>query len=311
MIALYIAALAAALLSLESEYRRTLMMLQQNSYRNERYMRWLRSSGDTTSGIRMFALIALFVSLISKVPDMIGASLIILVSIVNCNKLYRAKYKKPLVMTKRVWRIYATMIVLSVAVMGGVAAITWSLGAEKILYGLALTSIALYAGSHMVVLTANTILAPVEKAINKGFYNDAARILASMPGLKIVGVTGSYGKTSTKHYLNRILSEKYDVLMTPGSYNTTLGVIRTVREMLKPYNEVFIVEMGAKQLGDIKEICDLVHPEIGIVTAVGEQHLESFKSIENVQRTKFELVDALPANGLAVVNNDFEYGANG
>ena len=86
-----------------------------------------------------------------------------------------------------------------------------------------------------------------------------------------------------------------------------MGVIRTIREMMKPYNDVFIVEMGAKQLGDIKEICDLVHPEIGIVTAVGEQHLESFKSIENVQRTKFELVDTLPENGLAVVNDDFEY----
>ena len=98
--------------------------------------------------------------------------------------------------------------------------------------------------------------------------------------------------------------------MTPGSYNTTLGVIRTIREYLKPYNQVFIVEMGAKQKGDIKEICDLVHPSMGIVTAVGEQHLESFKSIENVQSTKFELVDALPADGLAVVNDDFEYVAN-
>ena len=131
-----------------------------------------------------------------------------------------------------------------------------------------------------------------------------------MPDLKIIGVTGSYGKTSTKHYLNRILSEKYDVLMTPGSFNTTMGVIRTIREYLKPYNEVFICEMGAKQPGDIKEICDLVHPSVGIVTAVGEQHLESFKTIENVQRTKFELVDALPADGLAIVNDDFPFVAN-
>jgi UDP-N-acetylmuramoyl-tripeptide--D-alanyl-D-alanine ligase len=73
---------------------------------------------------------------------------------------------------------------------------------------------------------------------------------------------------------------------------------------------VFIVEMGAKQSGDIKEICDLVHPQMGIVTAVGEQHLESFKSIENVQRTKFELIDALPQNGVGVVNDDFPYVAN-
>ncbi|MDE6366987.1 MAG: UDP-N-acetylmuramoyl-tripeptide--D-alanyl-D-alanine ligase, partial [Muribaculaceae bacterium] len=84
----------------------------------------------------------------------------------------------------------------------------------------------------------------------------------------------------------------------------------TIREYLKPYDRVFICEMGAKQTGDIKEICDLVHPEIGIVTAVGPQHLESFKTIENVQRTKFELIDSLPADGLAVINDDFEYIAN-
>ena len=121
--------------------------------------------------------------------------------------------------------------------------------------------------------------------------------------MKVVGITGSYGKTSTKHYLNRILSEKYSVLMTPGSYNTPMGVVRTVREMMQPYNDLFIVEMGAKNIGDIKEICDIVHPQMGIVTAVGAQHLESFKTIENVQRTKFELVDALPADGFAEVSN--------
>lgn len=95
--------------------------------------------------------------------------------------------------------------------------------------------------------------------------------------------------------------------MTPGSFNTTLGVIRTVREQLKPYHEIFIVEMGAKQSGDIKEICELVHPSIGIITSIGEQHLESFKTIENVQKTKFELIDSLPEDGLAVLNYDYPY----
>lgn len=94
--------------------------------------------------------------------------------------------------------------------------------------------------------------------------------------------------------------------MTPGNFNTTLGVVRTIREYLKPYDEIFIAEMGAKQRGDIREICDIVHPCMGIITAVGPQHLQSFKTIENVRDTKFELADALPADGLAVVNNDFE-----
>lgn len=160
--------------------------------------------------------------------------------------------------------------------------------------------------SWAVMILASVLLIPVEKGIQQRYINDAKRILRSMPDLKIVGITGSYGKTSTKHYLTRILDEKYDVLMTPGSYNTPMGVVRTVREFLKPYNQIFVCEMGAKQKGDIKEICDIVHPEMGIVTAVGPMHLESFKTIDNVRDTKFELVDALPAGGCAVVNNDFE-----
>ena len=148
------------------------------------------------------------------------------------------------------------------------------------------------------------------KSINNSYVNDARRIIGEMPSLKVVGITGSYGKTSTKHYLNRILSEQFNVVMTPGSFNTPMGVTRTIREMLKPYTEIFICEMGAKQRGDIKEICDIVHPQYGIITAVGEQHMESFKSIENVQRTKFELADALPADGFCVVNDDFPYVAN-
>lgn len=306
----YVIILAVIVVNVVMEYRRTLMMLQQNSYRNERYMRWLRMSGDTTSSLRLFAVMALLVSMIAAVPGNAGMILMLAVSAVGAYRLFRAKYKKPLVFTRRVWRIFVTMSAVSMLVMAGIGWLMWDGSLLHLFYVLSVTATALYCVSHVVTVVANTLLVPVEKAINRRYYNDAARILASMPGLKIIGITGSYGKTSTKHYLNRILSEQFDVMMTPGSFNTTLGVIRTVREYLKPYNEVFIVEMGAKQAGDIREICDLVHPSMGIVTAVGEQHLESFKSIENVQRTKFELIDSLPSDGLGVVNDDFPYVAN-
>ena len=94
--------------------------------------------------------------------------------------------------------------------------------------------------------------------------------------------------------------------MTPESFNTTLGVVRTINEKLEPTHEIFVCEMGAKNVGDIKEICDLVNPEFGILTAIGPQHLETFKSLENVQKTKMELVDSLPNNGIAFVNNEDE-----
>jgi UDP-N-acetylmuramoyl-tripeptide--D-alanyl-D-alanine ligase len=241
--------------------------------------------------------------LVDHIPFAAGAVIATVIFAVQAAGLAKAKYKKPLVFTRRAVRIYSVMWILT-AILAAFAAIVS--GVPDMTAVLA----ACAAFSPALLLVAEWILRPVEASINRGFYRDAERILRSMPDLKIIGITGSYGKTSTKHYLNRILSEAFDVTMTPGSFNTPLGVIRTIREYLKPYNEVFIVEMGAKQIGDIKEICDLVHPHMGIVTAVGEQHLESFKSIQNVQRTKFELVDALPADGLAVVNDDFEFAAN-
>lgn len=298
------ALLVIALLSLHCNVRRDLMMLQQNSYMNDRYIRWFNQSGESTNYLRIGACISLLLCLVRHIPFWASLGCAILIMSWGTVSLLKRKYKKPLVVTKRVGRLYTVTAMLSLVVI----AITWA--ATGVLLYAAVAAIALNVVSPLIMLAANILLRPVEKRINRKFYNEAQSILRSMPELKIIGVTGSYGKTSTKHYLNRILSEKYDVAMTPGNFNTTLGVIRTVREYLKPYNEVFIVEMGAKQLGDIKEICDLVHPSMGIVTAVGEQHLESFKTIENVQRTKFELVDALPSDGLAIVNNDFAMGAS-
>ena len=294
---LQIAALAATALCLVFRLKYETQMAQQNSYRMNRYGKWLW--GDLTSTVRMtdlmlFGIMPVFVGN----PWMLGG--VFFINILKTTKELKRKFKKPLVYTPRVKRTLAVegalvvLWVVAAAVVGGMNHATMAMQAAVVI-------------APLITMAAFAVLTPVEKAINRWYYNDAVRILRSMPNLKIIAITGSYGKTSTKHYLYRILSEKYNVLMTPGSFNTTLGVIRTIREYLKPYHEVFIVEMGAKQLGDIQEICELVHPSMGIITAVGEQHLESFGCIENVQRTKFELVDALPADGLAVLNDDFKY----
>lgn len=156
--------------------------------------------------------------------------------------------------------------------------------------------------SSFILMLSVLLLTPLEKSIARWYLNDAKKKLSAHKDLIIIGITGSYGKTSTKNFLYRVLSEKYNVLMTPGNFNTTMGVVRTIRERLEPFHQVFIVEMGAKQVGDIKEICDLVHPSIGIITAVGEMHLETFKTLANIQKTKFELVDSLPSDGYAVIN---------
>ena len=306
----------AALLSIVAliiDMKRSLMMLQQNSYRNERYFRWLNESGDSTSYSRIIAILIAMSGMIHFIPLDYTIIAAILFSIYLIFKQSRQKYKKPLVFTKRAIRIYSVAIVIALAVLAGsyvYESSNCSWAKSHGLFAVTVAAQALIAASFVVIAIANFILIPVEKIINRRYYNDAKKRLEAMPDLKIIGVTGSYGKTSTKHYLHRILSEHFDTMMTPGSFNTTMGVVRTVREHLQPYNEVFIVEMGAKQKGDIEEICRLVKPQMGIVTAVGEQHLETFHSIENVQATKFELVDSLPADGLAVVNNDFPFIAN-
>ena len=147
----------------------------------------------------------------------------------------------------------------------------------------------------------------IMKIENKKYINEAKEIIASNKNMKVIGITGSYGKTSTKNIVYEILSQCFSTVMTPKSFNTTLGVVRSIRENIKPYTEVFVCEMGAARLGEIKEICDIVHPDFSVITSIGPQHLTSFKTIENVQKGKFEIVTEAKENAVAILNVDNEY----
>lgn len=205
----------------------------------------------------------------------------------------RGKAKKPLVLTPRVKRLY-----------GILAAVTFILfvlcGALLNLAGIA----ALPALLPLIVALAAMIAEPVERHINMDFFRDAQQRLDARPGLIRIGITGSYGKTSTKFLLGTILSERYNVLVTPSSFNTPMGVTRVIREKLQPYHEVFIAEMGARHVGDIKELVELVHPTVGLLTSVGPQHLDTFGTLENIKHTKYELIEGLPEDGTAVFARD-------
>lgn len=149
----------------------------------------------------------------------------------------------------------------------------------------------------LVVALSGLLAWPIEKLISECYFRDARKKLLANERLIRIGITGSYGKTSVKHILGTILSEKYPTLITPASYNTPMGVSRAIRERLNSSYQVFVGEMGARHVGDIKEMCRLVKPTIGIITSVGPQHLETFKSIERIAKTKYELIDALPQQG--------------
>lgn len=268
-------------------------MFQHNSYRVERYARWFRGGHKH---IRSIIILALAILGFIANPTFYAFSAVFML-VLACRE-FTTKYKIAIVYTMRVKRLIFTSLLLTAAILFA----AWRF-IPQFMPSVALLLLATPA----LMLVANIVNRPIEAAISRWYYNDAKRILHSMPDLTIIGITGSFGKTSTKNYLYRILSERYNVLMTPGNFNTTLGVVRTIREQLKPYHQIFIVEMGAKQSGDIREICELVHPTIGIITAVGEMHLETFHSVDNIFRTKFELIEALPKDGLGVVNLDSEH----
>jgi UDP-N-acetylmuramoyl-tripeptide--D-alanyl-D-alanine ligase len=150
---------------------------------------------------------------------------------------------------------------------------------------------------------ANLALRPVQNAINRHYERQARHLLADWEPL-IVGITGSYGKTTTKFCIGSVLSVDRPTLVTPDSYNSFLGVIRTINEQLEWRHRAFVVEMGMFRRGDIAELCELVHPKIGVITAIGPMHLERLGSIEQIAAAKGELLDALPADGHFVTNAD-------
>ena len=273
-----------------------LHMFQLNSYQiKSHFNRIKQNPGQLLPDIIIGAagLASLFMNTVSAL--VYTNCLFVLAIILNKPK----KAKKPMVYTTRIKRhltLYIIYFAIIIALSNIYFGTTGRICAISALYLLSFVSL---------VITA-LICKPFEKAISNSYINDAKKILASKSDMKIIGVTGSYGKTSVKYYLNTLLKAKYNVLMTPGSFNTPMGVVRTIREHLSATHEIFVCEMGARHVGDIKEICDIVYPHDGIITSVGPQHLETFYTLDNIKKTKFELADSLGNDGLLFLNMDDE-----
>lgn len=286
---------------------RQLQMLQQNSYFASRYTKWLVNSFTVLKTLPFVTLVALLIfglkfgetTFTESIPFF--SAVILWLGVVAIKKNNRSI--KKLVFTARIKRTLCFTILLFVTL--GVLGLVFT-GILKCIFFGALYLLAFIP--PLVTLISLWALKPVEKCVANYYINDAKKLLSSRKNLKVIGVTGSYGKTGTKYILSRILSEKYNVLMTPESFNTPMGVVKTIREKLRGDTELFVCEMGAKNIGDIKEICDIVHPDNAIITSVGPQHLETFLTVENVLKTKFELRDAVAEKGgLVLANGDNEY----
>lgn len=277
-----------------TKVRHGIHMLQLEYYKNDRYINWMNKNKKVVFSLRdILMLIGTIITIFNLRVGLI-INIVIALLLLLARNIY--KEKKPLVITARVKRIFftETVIFILVAVL-----------ANRNIWYLVLVDMLVILAYYLVILV-NILNRPIEKAIQEKFVIKAKKKLKQMSNLKVIGITGSYGKTSTKYIVSTILNQKYNVLKTPASFNTKMGIVRTINEKLRPTDQIFVCEMGADQVGEIKELCKLVHPSIGMITSIGPQHLETFGSLENIKKTKFELVDALPDDGIAILNYNDE-----
>lgn len=136
---------------------------------------------------------------------------------------------------------------------------------------------------------------------------NAIKKINKRKNLLVIGVTGSYGKSSTKDIIAQVLRRKFRVLKTRGTNNTPIGVANTILSDLKGSTQIFVVEMGAYKKGEIAQLCKIARPKVGVLTGINDQHLSLFGSLENTKKTKYELIESLPKDGLALFNGNNEY----
>ena len=281
-----------------------IQMLQQNSY-NEKNRFFLFVLKNIKENLNYYALKLLFgISFILfsnfEIILYVYFFLIMFILIYTSILQYKKHNKKlPLKFTKRVIRIFSLNIISYLVVM--IICLNKNL---TFLLGIELSYIALLP---FALILLNYLLFPIEKIIYEVYKNKAIKRLNKMENINVIGITGSFGKTSTKMILNDILSVKYKGFATASSFNTPKGITKTINETESIFNDYFIAEMGARANGEIKELCDIVHPKYGIITSVGPAHLDTFKNIENITKTKCELLESLPSNGVIVLNKDNEY----
>ena len=285
-------------------YRRLLTYLhifQQDEYDSMRFLKWLlyTKSFDKKLTLSVLIWVVICVGLEPYVLYISNESLchlpvlFLFIVFAFIERDPRRNAKKKLILTKRATRIFFLAIFLSVIPL----------------------SIFIYADSPfiwaliiqlcpIILIFSNELLKPIENVIQQRYWNEAHYKVTKLKPF-IIGITGSYGKTSIKHILGHILKTKKSVLITPGSVNTPMGISRIIREELDSTHKYFIVEMGAYRNGSIANLCKLTPPDMAVITAIGHAHYERFKSLKSVAKTKFELAEAVYIkNGLIITNEN-------
>lgn len=302
---IFIITLFITFLYLIFKTKNNLHMFQQNFYNeNNRYVKWLVKNKKVFNEDILFILIILLGLFIKD--SILGILLIIFYIIMLVRKisyLKKEQVKIPLKFTSRVYRLIFTIILIYlipivILINNNINIISY------LVLGL------LISLNSIIIYLANIVNKPIEKIVYYSYKTKASKKLNSLSNLEVVGITGSYGKTSSKNILNTILTEHFNSITTPKNFNTEYGLMITINNYIDKFNDIFVAEMGAFTTGRIKKLCDFVKPKYGILTKIGTAHLETFGSIENIQKTKFELIESLPEDGIGVLNKDDELQVN-
>ena len=297
--------------------RQGLHIIQLEGYDSNKLLDWMENNKDKVHTkndkiyvtlLIVFSAVLIIISPIEKtiIYPLIYAGISIFFLIKNSR--YKEQSKIPLVYTPRAKRLYGTACFLLLFDLLLILLIARWVTKDILSYFPVWAGILtiIYYFSSLYIYGANFISKPIEERINRKYYIQASKKIKNL-NINSVAITGSYGKTSTKYITETILKEKYRVLKTPESYNTPMGISKVINNELSDKYDVFIAELGATKAGDIEELAKLISPKTGIITSIGPCHLESFKSIDNIMRTKYELIDNLPDDGTGIFNYDNEY----
>ncbi len=314
MIFVYFFALIATLFAGWRAWRRLRVFLhvfQLEGYKTNEFSHWLRQRAGQVV-FRLSHKIAAVVLILAFTGFYYGSPFWTALAVLPAwavafasSRLYRSeRQKKPLKYTPRMKRLLAAAgTVAALPVVGGALLGLASDGLEGFFWYL-LGFFVSDLGMPLWVLTTALLMKPVEASVQERFKKQARRVLQSRPGLTVIGITGSYGKTSVKFIIAEILKQRYNVLATPGSYNTPMGICLVVNEKLRPEHQVLVLEMGMRYPGDIRELCEIARPDISVITTVGVAHLETMGSVERIAREKSSLLEHMKPGGPAILNMD-------
>lgn len=290
---------------------------QIEEYMSLRYLRWLFSERDRYLPLRVLGVFSaglVFAFFNDSIPGetaIFPYFISIITAVIAVFPEREGEIKKAFVHTQRASRMLSTAFVVAIvyAIISVVVINSLGISSDRFTAGLIASSGFLgFLLAPIWLILGNLLMTPVESAMRRGYIRKAEAVLETIQP-KIIGITGSYGKTTTKNFLRDILNARFKTYATPKSYNTLMGVTLAINnDLTNDYSiEYFISEMGAYVEGEIERICQLTPPDISIVTEVGPQHLERFGSLENVATAKYEIIASLPTHGLGVFNWDNPY----